>query len=291
MARTVSEIYQQLVSEKNTQPHINSLTPVIDDEQTLLSDLTTPSKVAVWRLIFYIVAVALWIHETLWDLMKKQLEDIAAYSRPGTALWYQQEAFKFQFGDSLVWNPTTLKYEYAVIDATKQIIKRCAVVEGGGFVRIKVAKLVSGVLTPLTSAELAAFDAYINDIKFAGTDTICSSFLPDLLKLAYKIYYNPLVLAADGSQLSNPAVFPVEDAINNFISNLPFNGVFELSELVDAIQAASGVEDVIQISAEAKYGLLAYNAIVERYLPNAGYLIVDPLFPLNTQLTYQAYGV
>lgn len=291
MARTVTEIYQQLVAEKNTQPHINSLQPTIDDEQTLLADLTTPSKVAAWRLIFYIVAVAIWVHESLWDLMKKQLEDIAAFSRPGTSLWYQQESFKFQFGDNLVWNAATMKYEYATVDLLKQIIKRCAVVEGGGFVRIKVAKLVSGVVTPLSSAELAAFDAYINDIKFAGTDTICSSYLPDLLKLVYKIYYDPLVLAANGSLLSNPAIFPVEVAINNFISNLPFNGVFELSELIDAMQAASGVEDVIQVSAEAKYALLPYAPIVERYMPNAGYLIIDPLFPLNTQLTYQAYGV
>jgi hypothetical protein len=291
MARTIAEIYQQLVTEKNTQPHINAMQPAIDDEQTLLADLNTPSKVAVWRLIFYVVAVAIWINEKLWDIMKAEVEDIAANSRPGTSLWYQQEALKFQYGYSLVWNPVRLKYEYAVDDPLARIVKRCAVVEGGGFLRIKAAKLVSNVVTPLSTPELAAFDAYIQDIKFAGTDTIVSSYLPDLLKVAVKIYYNPLVFAANGSLLSAPGSFPVEDAINNFIATLPFNGVFELSEFVDSMQAVPGVEDVILLTVEAKYSLLAYSAIVERYIPNAGYMVIDPLFPLNTQLQYQAYGV
>lgn len=291
MARSVNQIYQQLVSEKNTQPHISALQPNVDDEQTLLADLNTPSKVANWRLIFYIVAVAQWIEETLWDIFLKEVEDIAAASRPGTALWYQEQAFKFQYGDLLVWNPTLLKYEYNPVDVTKQIVKRCAVVEGGGFLRIKVAKLVSGVVTPLTSPELAAFDQYVQDVKFAGTDTIVSSSLPDLLRMNLKIYYNALKIAANGSFLSNPAVFPIEDAINNYVASLPFNGILELSELVDAIQAVDGVEDVILNSAEARYASLAYAAIVERYLSNAGYLIVDPLYPLNTSITYQAYVV
>ena len=94
MARSVNQIYQQLVAEKNTQPHISSLQPNVDDEQTLLADLNTPSKVANWRLIFYIVAVAQWIEERLWDIFLQEVEDIAAASRPGTALWYQEQAFK-----------------------------------------------------------------------------------------------------------------------------------------------------------------------------------------------------
>lgn len=289
--RTINEIFVQMVTEKNTQPHINSLLPTIDDEQTLLADLNSPSKVADWRLLFYLVAVAIWILENFFALFMKDVENIAANSRPGTALWYQQESFKFQFGYSLVYDTALLKYVYAVDDPNARIVARCAVVESGNYVRIKVAKLVANVVTPFSTPELAAFDAYIDDIKFAGTDTVTYSQFPDLLKLALKVYYNPLVIAANGSLLSTPAVFPVEDAINNFITNLPFNGVLELSELVDAIQAVPGVEDVILLTAEAKYALLAYAAIVERYIADAGYLVIDPVYPLNTQLTYQPYGV
>ena len=53
MARTIGEIYDLLVAEKNNQPTLAALQPAIDDEQTLLSDLTSASKVAIWRLWLY----------------------------------------------------------------------------------------------------------------------------------------------------------------------------------------------------------------------------------------------
>jgi uncharacterized membrane protein len=272
------------MAEKNNQPTLAALQPVIDDEQTLLSDLTSASKVAIWRLWLYITAVAIYVHETLWDLFRAEVEEIAASAIPGTARWYRDQTLNFQYGDALQW--INNKWQYAVIDPTKRIIKRAAVVEIGGQVRVKVAKITGVNVVPLSTPELNAFDAYLNQIKFAGTNTAVISRLPDKLKVYYKVYYDPLVLSASGELLSNPGKYPVIDAITDYIANLPFNGDLVLTNLTDAVQSATGVVDPILQSAEATYGALPYSAIVELYNPDAGHMIIDPVFPLTSTITY-----
>src|SRR5690606_22382174 len=91
----------------------------------------------------------------------------------GTLIWYRQQCFEFQYGDSLTWNGN--KYVYAVPNTLKQIIKRAAVVDSGGQVVIKIAKLSGTTPVPLSAGELSAFDAYINQVKFAGTNILTIS--------------------------------------------------------------------------------------------------------------------
>lgn len=284
MARTLTAIYESLIAEKNSQSTLNGLQPAIDSHQTLLSDLTTKSKVASWRLMLAVVSIAIWVHEGLWDVAKSELIDLADKAQAGTLRWYRDQCLIFQYGDALQWIDN--RYQYLSIDTTKRIIARAACVESGGNLIIKVAKVVSNVVTPLSASELAALQVYIGQIKYAGTITQVVSASPDLLKLEYKVYYDPLVLAADGTLLSDGTTKPAEDAINNFICNLPFNGQFKLSAIDDALQAAIGVSDVSRQLAQAKYGVLAYAAINDYYYPNAGYLTIDPAYPLATNITY-----
>lgn len=284
MARTLSDIYASLITEKNAQATLNGLQPNVESLQTMLTNLTTQSKVASWRLMLAVVAVALWAHEQLWDVAKAQLIDLADKAQAGTLRWYRDQCLYFQYGDTLIW--LNGKYQYFTIDATLQIVQRAACVEAGGNLIIKVAKLVSGVVTPLSIPELAAFTAYINQIKYAGTVTQVVSAPADKLKLQYKVYYNPLVLAADGTLLSDGSTKPAEVAINDFITNLPFNGQLKLSAIDDALQAATGVVDISRTLAEATYGLLPYTTIVDFYYPNAGYLNIDAAYPLASNITY-----
>src|SRR6187399_970432 len=102
MGRTVNEIYVALVNEKNTHAQLSALQPSIDDEQTLLTDITTPSRVADWRLWLYIVAFGICIHEGLWDLLKAEIDEKVANSRYGSSQWFKDQAEKFQYGDALV---------------------------------------------------------------------------------------------------------------------------------------------------------------------------------------------
>jgi len=291
MARTVTEIYDALVAEKQTMATLNGLQPSVDTSQTLLSDLTNTSKVALWRLFLFLVATAMWVEETLWDDFKVEIEDKIVKGQYGGSPWFQDQCFKFQLGYTLVWLDNQFKYTDTTSGTAlaAQIIKRAAIVESGGQVRIKVAKLVGSVVTKLSGAELTAFDDYIRKIKPAGTNTLTISADPDLLKVSIRAYYNPEVLASDGSLLTDGASFPLEDAINNYISNLPFNGRLSLTALVDAMQAANGIVNPELLTAEAKYGALAYAAIVTEYIPDAGHLTIDPAYPLSSSITYIPY--
>lgn len=291
MARTVTEIYDALVAEKESMATLNGLQPSVDTAQTLLDDLTNTSKVALWRLFLFLVASAMWVEETLWDDLVLEIEDKIVKGQYGGAAWFQDQCFKFQLGYTLVWLDNQFKYTDTTTApaVAAQIIKRAAIVESGGQVRIKVAKLVGDVVTKLSGSELTAFDDYIRKIKPAGTNTLTISADPDYLKVSVRAYYNPEVLAADGSLLTDAGVFPLEDAIDNYISNLPFNGRMILTSLVDSMQSADGIVNPELLNAEAKYGALPYAAVVTEYIPDAGHLVVDPAYPLSASITYIAY--
>lgn len=286
MARTIQEIYDAMMAEKQSNITLNSLQPSIDNSQTLLSDLTTSSKVAVWRLIFFVCAVSIWTLEKLFDDHKAWIEQRALEIQTGNLAWYEVKAKEFQLGDSLVFVDEV--FQYSPIDVTHQVVALASATESGNIVVLKVAKLVSDVVTKLSPTELSAFQIYMNKVRFAGTQMSIVSRDADLLKVYYKIYYDPLVLAADGSLLTDSSIFPVEDAINEYCKGLTFDGNLSITQLTDALQGVQGVVNPVYQSSEAKYGTGAYAAINDYYNPNAGYLVIDPAFPLNTTLTYVA---
>lgn len=289
MARLLTEIYNLFITEKETHAELDTLVPNPDTAQTFLDDLTSTSKVAIWRLWYFSTAVGIKAHEEVFDDHKAELEAFADTLIGGNARWLQQECFKFQLGDALVFNSTTLKFGYAVLDTAKQIIKRCAVIEIGGQVRIKVAKEDGGGNpVELTASELSAFDNYINNIKFAGTSTLVTSLPADQLRIFYDLHYDPSILASDGTLISDGVTKPVENAINNYVSNLPFNGILNLTELTDAVQAAQGVTDPVLTDAEARFGVNPFVDIDREYLADAGYMEVDPGTPLSSSITYIA---
>lgn len=287
MARTIQQIYDEMVAEKQSMSNLNLLQPNIDNSQNLLNDLTSSSKVAIWRLIFFVIAVSIWSLEKLFDQQKTEIEERAAELVTGTTLWYRDQALIFQNGDTLTWDGN--KYSYPSINESAKIIKRAAVIEAGGQVRIKVAKLTSGLPVPLSLSEKTSFEAYINKIKFAGTNVDIISLSSDLLKISYKIVYDPLVLNLNGELISNTTIKPIELAITNHIQNLPFNGVLNLTKLTDEVQKASGVIDAIINSAEAKYGSIPYQPIIENYNAVSGHMSVDSFYPLSTLINYVPY--
>jgi len=293
--RTLAEIYDQIAIEKAEMSTLNSWytnnsnpSTVLDDHQTLLDDLSSSSKVGIWRLFMWIVAVAIWLHEGLWYVFKSEVEtDIAAHMAH-TTRWYQEESKKFQYGDELVWNSETRRYEYEIYDANKLIISRAATEENNGIVAIKVARTNNGSLAPLSAEQKTAFLAFWQKYKDAGVVINIINENPDLLKLAYQIYYDPLVINADGSLISDSTIKPVEVAINNYIENLDFNGRFRLEECDAAVRAADGVIDFNRASAQSKYGANSYSDIVLNLVAYSGYFIIDPDNDLSSLITYTA---
>ncbi|MDP2723213.1 MAG: hypothetical protein Q8O72_10680 [Bacteroidales bacterium] len=293
--RTLTEIYNAIALEKANMSVLNSwytdnANPgsVLDDEQTLLEDLTSISKVAIWRLFMFIIAVAIWIHEGLWFVFRSEVDTSIDKHQPHTTRWYQEESKTFQYGDDLAWNAEKHRYEYAVYDKTKRIIQRSAAYEGSGIVAIKVARLLNNELAALDEQQEAAFTAFWQKNKDAGVVINIITSAADLLKLEYEIFFDPLIIAPDGSLISDPAIRPVDDAINNYIANLDFNGRFRLEKCDAYIYDVVGVIDYKRVSAQTKAGLNDYEDINISKVALSGYFIIDPDNTLQDLITYTA---
>lgn len=275
MARTIAAIQQQIIDTKNADPSLSTYA-------------WSDSKVAIWRLWTYVTAVCIWTLENLFDYHKTEVSNILATQKPHTLQWYVHKAKLFQFGDTLP--PNTDTYPTLSTDPAVAIVKYAAAVELANMVRIKVAKENSGILESLSVGELAAFRGYMSRIKDAGVRLQLTSGNPDNLQLALSVYYDPLVLSSTGARLDGAATTPVMDAVNTFLANLPFNGVFVLNELIVALQAIDGVKIGYVLSAQANYAATPYIPITIKYTPDAGYMALDESY-FNTNVTYTPYTV
>lgn len=285
MARTILEIQDEMIAGKVAMSELNSLQPNIDSAQNFLDDLTSASKVAVWRTMFFVVSVGIWTLEKLLDAHKAWVEARALELIVGNVSWYARIALEFQYGDALVFDGKVFKYP--TVNTSNQIVKLVAINEIEETLLIKVASL-DGSNDPieLTVPEFTSFKAYMHKRKFAGTDLSFISRTADLLRIQYRVYIDPLVMNLSGELISNPSIKPVEVAINNYCKQLPFNGEFSVTQLTDKIQMAAGVVDPVYQTAQSQYGVNPFVSISDYYQPNAGYLKIDPSMPLSTSITY-----
>ena len=284
MARTPQQIFDIIITEKETFSSLDELVPNPEASQTFLQDLTSTSKVAIWRLKFWVIAVAIFIHESLFDQHVTEVEDRAKEITPGVTPWYVSEAKDFQLGDEFVFNEDTRVFEYEDTTSAeaiaKQIIEQASARDVNTVVTLKVAKDDgSGGLEKLTASEKTAFEAYLTQFKIAGTKTFVISDDPDLLKLAYTIQFDPLVLKVDGTLIED-ATSPVQEAIDAYIEGLPFDSTFRVQDLTDAIQSARGVVNAVADVVATKFAALTFEDILavptQDNLPNAGYYATDP---------------
>ena len=269
MARTIQEIQELIYQAKAQEPALN--------------ELNSTSKVAIWRLWVYIIAVAIWSLEKLFDLHRADIDKRLAELKPHTARWYRSKALAFQYGfdllhDSDKFNNTGHTEEQ--IEASK-IVKYSAVVESKneGRLIVKIAGEQGEQLQPITDAQKQAFEAYLQEIKDAGVRLSVVNYQPDVLHLQMRIVYDPLVLDSNGQSIIH-ATKPVETAIKDYLKRLPFNGELVLAHLIDALQQAEGVKIPHLVLAQSKhigtngnYG--AFEAIEISKIPTAGYFTID----------------
>lgn len=263
MSRSIADIYNSLVAEKETQGVLDGLLPAPETFVNLLDAVSSDSKVAIWRMWAALTSQGIWTHEQLFDIFKAEANAIADAAPAGTPTWYQMQFMVFQYGDALEYIDS--KYQYAVIDVTKRIVKRCAIEERlDGVVVAKVAKVGSGGPEPLSSPELAAVQSYGRKKKFAGTKLAILSLNADVLDIGFEVFYDPIMTLAavqDG----------VQAAIYAYIENLPFNAKFSVTKFTDSIQAVQGVNDLQFGSATATPAGGSATGFTLSYIPASGY--------------------
>lgn len=278
MARSIETIYQEMITEKETFSSLDTLVPNPDSSQTFLADLITASKVAIWRLMFWVAAVSIFTHEKLFDSFVAFVEQRARDIVPATSRSLVIDAKEFQNGDELVFNETTRQFSY--IDTTsadaiaKRIVTQASVLDANRVVTYKVAQDDVTGLKKLTASQLTSFTTYVDQKKVPGTKTVIVTDDADSLKVAYTIEYDPLVLKLDGS-LIDDGTFPIQEAIDGYIEGLPFDSAFRVQDLTNAIEAARGAKNSIADVVQARDVVATYTDILlintETYQPFAGY--------------------
>lgn len=266
MARTISEIENSIIAQKNLEPELNQL--------------NSSSKLAIWRLWVKVVAVAHLILENLWDSKAKELEYLANKAIVGNDKWYAQKMLEFQYGYSL--SEIDGRLVYLVDDPIAKIIKKSSISTAQGVLIIKVAKESSGELIKLSDVEKVAAESYINDIKFAGTSHLLVSEDADLVHLRALIYY-------DGKLILNDFKTLMEAAINDHLKSIEFDGVLSLNKLRDAMEQVPGQINGpdITLLAVKPFGE-SYTNVSRQFQADSGYFKIDPDFPLTTSLIYNA---
>lgn len=274
-----------MLAEKDTLANLSVYQPNMSTAQDFIDDLAGPSKVARWRIRYWIVATCAAAVDLIFDQALLNLIGIAEKARYGTLPWYVAKMKEFQYGDQLTL--IDLEWKYAVVNEANRVIKLCAAKEGTGIVLVKIATIVSGVKQPLPTLQYNAAKAYLLKIKPAGIRVNLINDNPDDLILHLIINYDPLVMTDQGELIASPGVFPVEDAREEYLQNVDFNnGAYELMSAVDTIQKkkAQGVVSAYVTDAQARYGVLPFVSFDQRYFPNAGYLAIHP----SSTITYVA---
>lgn len=290
MARTINDIQKEILLARQGSANLSALEVLTDSEQNILQ-ADSSSKVGIWRLWVFIFAYAHFILEQYWVIFKAEIETRIAQSRIHTPKWYREKALNFLYGIPLVqdkdYYDTSLLTAQQIVDA--KIVSNAAsvrVVQSGyGTLRMKVVRTVNGEYAPVLPQHLIALNTYFNShIADAGTVVTVTTGNADLLKLKLDMYYDPLILGADGSRLDGTDATPVITKISEYLKSIDFeNGSLILTYLTDNLQKVPGIKLPVVREAYSKYGAYDYNTmgvqnvgvINEIRVADAGYMKLD----------------
>lgn len=275
MARTLTEIYNTAKECRN--------------QYLQLSEFQNSSKMSILDAFTWTTSACIWAFENIMDVFKTDLARDLQNRINGTPSYYANALLKFQYGDELQMNEDGTQFSYASVNEDKRIITKVAYSENteeGYFdkeLQLKVAKGTPGHYERLDDDELIAAKAYMKQIAFAGTHYNMVSRKGDILIPRVTVYY-------DGAVSPNEMYANIEESLNDFITNLPFDGVIYVQKIIDAIQKADHVKDVyINDDATDRQGIFiaqydddnnlieqpagGYEMLVKRcFMPNSGYI-------------------
>lgn len=191
------------------------------------------SKASVLNLLIYVVAVANYATEWLFQQFKQDVEARIAAALPGSISWYWNRAMEYQ--DDAAANAYLLEHgHYERINEAMRIIKHAAVMEEYNTVNIKV---MGDNYQPLTSEQLTRFTAYMDTLKFAGTWINISSMQSDDLSIVLHVWRNRLVMPVKNDN-------DIAAAVKRYLNGIRYGGIFNKTKLMDAVQQVPGVDDV-----------------------------------------------
>lgn len=252
------------------------------------------SKVSFESLFFDLMSILIYTLERLFDSHSNEVTKQLAEQKAHTPAWYRKQALDFQFGFTFDENLGLFDDTNATTEQIEasHIIKYCAVNESDdeSTMVVKIAGETDGILNPITTEQITSFTAYMKRVRDVGVKVNVINYPADYLKLALRIEYDPLVLDANGMNQRTGA-FPINNALQEFLKELPFNGELILAKLVDKLQLIEGVRIPTINAAWSKWidkdqldVYVDYSEIQIKRIPESGYFKLD----LETTIDYVA---
>lgn len=290
MFKTIIEIYNYILDLKN--------------KNTVLSELNSTSKTALWKQFLEVVSTAYWAFVSVSDLHDKETEVLIQEQKVPNLRWYRNKALSFQYGfdvetDSDVFKKT-IQVDGVDVEATEEqieaskVIKYCAVdrkvINNRSSLIIKIAGEENGEIIQTSDDVKNGLKKWFEEDGAAAAGDVITyiNYKGDILSFSVDVYINPLVLMSDGRHKIN-LNYPVEDSIKTYLKNLPFNGEFDIQKFEAAILATEGVLKLKTNKVESKwivpqggdadgYGL--FQPISVYKIPESGYFKVLDFKPL-----------
>lgn len=229
MSRTIKEIYNEAVAERNRRLE--------------LTEFASDSKMSVMNGILWVVAAVIYSFESLLDVFAVDISEAINGRINGTPAYYANALLQYQQGDELTVREDGLAFGYANIDETKRIVTQVSYMEStddqnlDSKLILKVATGAKGSLSAIPPKELAPINAYINKLKFAGTRVEVISTKGDVLIPRLTVFH-------DGAVPESEVYDSIEEQLNAYMMDIDFDAAVYVSRLMDAIRRAKHVTDV-----------------------------------------------
>lgn len=261
---TTEQIYDAMADAASQEAALGLLSPSPDTAAQLRAEVSSGSRVGIWRLFMWLFAYAAKIQQDLFDRYRVDVVNLSRDGQYGTRRWFVAKALAFQFGHALVL--TEKDGVYAVDDPGSRIVKRAAVQELANTVIVKVAKDTGGgLLGKLDPPELAAIDDYFQHLRPVVSVAVLTAD-PDQVKITGTLVYDPetpIMAVQSGVKL----------AIDAYLRSLDFGGVMRATDLKRAVLSVAGVVDIdiTKLEARSTGPLRPVNRVYHSY---AGHMVI-----------------
>lgn len=300
---TINSIYKQIVDEKNNLSAIkDNLSPTSAQVETLdllLTELNSRSRVAVWRLFAFVVAVCIWLREQFFAKAVAEAEEFKNNSDVGTPRWLRRKSLEFQYStavpQSVVFNPEDFSIAYPTIDESLRLVTVASVITTNSGPTVLCAK-GSYPFQPLLEAETNSLKEYIKQIQFAHKAVNVITLAADKLYLAGEYFYD----AAYASVIDAAITAALQAYLGDLSSGSNFGGFVNLQKINDVLQSVPGVLDVAltEVSLRAdgspfanrtKIYSLAENTNLRQVKSTAGHVVLETTSGSTLDATFLGY--
>ncbi|WP_165826556.1 nucleotidyltransferase [Chryseobacterium oncorhynchi] len=243
------------------------------------------SIVSFESIFFDVLTLIVWTLESIFDVHKKEVGDMIINQKVPNLYWYRNLALSFQYG--FPFDPVKRDFNNGTATPDEvlasKVIKYAAVtrtkVGNDILISMKIATDQNGEIVPVSDNIGIAFTGFIERAQAAGDNIKVVNFLPDILKINFKICYDPLIILADGTRITD-GKYPVQDAITAFLKNLQYNGELSVQRLEASILNVEGVNDLQNLQVQSKWivpgvGYGDFQPITISKIPESGYFKID----------------